>query len=100
MIAGSRGADGCEFDLEVDRECSPRVERLVMIDMMGLEEEPAQNSAAIAYATREAATFRCTGMQSQSIRKPPPCATESAGGLPGPSPSPSCYSSSAHYVPT
>ena len=41
MIAGSRGADGCEFDLEVDRECSPRVERLEMIDMMGLEEEPA-----------------------------------------------------------
>ena len=58
MIAGSRGADGCEFDLEVDLECSPRVERLEMIDMMGLEDEPAQNSAAIAYASREAATFR------------------------------------------
>ena len=58
MIAGSRGADGCEFDLEVDLECSPRVDRLDMIDMMGLEDEPAQNSAAIAYATREAATFR------------------------------------------
>ena len=42
MIAGSRGADGCEFDLEVDRECSPRVERL---EMMGLAEEPAQISA-------------------------------------------------------
>ena len=32
MIAGSRGADGCEFDREVDRECSPRVDSL---DMMG-----------------------------------------------------------------
>ena len=58
MSAGSRGADGFEFDLEVDLECSPRVDRLDMIDMMGLEDEPAQNSAAIAYATREAATFR------------------------------------------
>ena len=38
MSAGSRGADGCEFDLEVDRECSPRVERL---EMIGLAEEPA-----------------------------------------------------------
>ena len=38
MIAGSRGADGCEFDLEVDLECSPRVGRLDMIDMMGFEE--------------------------------------------------------------
>ena len=55
MIAGSRGADGCEFDLELDLECSPRVKRLEMIDMMGLEDEPAQNSAAIAYATREIA---------------------------------------------
>ena len=33
MIAGSRGADGCEFDLEVDRECSPRVARLEMADL-------------------------------------------------------------------
>ena len=55
MIAGSRGADGCEFDLEVDRECSPRVEGR---GRMGLVEEPAQNSAAIACATSEAATFR------------------------------------------
>ena len=48
MIAGSRGADGCEFDLEVDRECSPRVERLELtVDMMGLAEEPVQHSAAI-----------------------------------------------------
>ena len=59
MIAGSRGEDGCEFDLEVDRECSPRVERPeVTADMMGLAEEPAQNSAAIADETREAVTFR------------------------------------------
>ena len=38
-IAGSRGADGCEFDLEVNRECSPRVERL---EMMGLAEVPGR----------------------------------------------------------
>ena len=55
MIAGSRGADGCEFDREVDRECSPRVDSL---DRMGLVEEPARNSAAIAGATGAAATFR------------------------------------------
>ena len=42
------GAYGCEFDLEVDRECSPRVERLELtVDMMGLAEEPVQHSAAI-----------------------------------------------------
>ena len=59
MIAGSRGEDGCDFDLEVDRECSPRVGGLeVTVDMMGLAEEPAQNSAAIACATSEAVTFR------------------------------------------
>ena len=33
MIAGSRGTDGCVFDREVDRECSPRVDSL---DMMGV----------------------------------------------------------------
>ena len=27
MIAGSRGADGCEFDLEVDLECSKETNR-------------------------------------------------------------------------
>ena len=43
MIAGSRGADGCEFDREVDRECSPRVDSL---DMMGSVDEPVRNSAA------------------------------------------------------
>ena len=32
MSAGSRGAGGCEFDLEVDLECSPRVEGQEMID--------------------------------------------------------------------
>ena len=64
MIAGSRGADGCEFDLEVDRECSPRVESL---GRMGLVEEPAQNSAAIADKTREASTFRF-GEQTRSAR--------------------------------
>ena len=55
MIAGSRGTDGCVFDREVDRECSPRVDSL---DMMGSVDEPARNSAAIADATGEAATFR------------------------------------------
>ena len=55
MIAGSRGADGCEFDLEVDRECSPRVDSL---DMMGSVDEPVRNSAAIVDATGEAATSR------------------------------------------
>ena len=55
MIAGSRGADGCEFDREVDRECSPRVDNLVV---MGSVDEPARNSAAIADATGAAATFR------------------------------------------
>ena len=55
MVAGSRGADGCEFDREVDRECSPRVDSL---DMMGSVDEPARNSAAIADATGEAVTVR------------------------------------------
>ena len=55
MIAGSRGADGCEFDREVDRECSPRVDNLVV---MGSVDEPARNSAAIADATGAASTFR------------------------------------------
>ena len=54
VIAGSRGTDGCVFDREVDRECSPRVDSL---DMMGSVDEPARNSAAIADATGEAATF-------------------------------------------
>ena len=56
MIAGSRGADGCEFDREVDRECSPRVDSLDMMGSVELVEEPAQNSAAIACATSEAVT--------------------------------------------
>ena len=55
MIAGSRGTDGCVFDREVDRECSPRVDSL---DMMGSVDEPARNSAAIADATGAASTFR------------------------------------------
>ena len=55
MIACSRGADGCEFDREVDRECSPRVDSL---DMVGSVDEPARNSAAIADATGAASTFR------------------------------------------
>ena len=55
MIAGSRGADGCEFDREVDREYSPRVDSL---DTMGSVDAPARNSAAIADATGAAATFR------------------------------------------
>ena len=63
MVAGSRGADGCEFDREVDRECSPRVEgadgcefdrevdrecspRVDSLDMMGSVDEPVRNSAA------------------------------------------------------
>ena len=47
MIAGSRGTDGCVFDREVDRECSPRVDSLDMMGSVELVEEPAQNSAAI-----------------------------------------------------
>ena len=54
MIAGSRGTDGCVFDREVDRECSPRVDSLDMMGSVELVEEPAQNSAAIACATSEA----------------------------------------------
>ena len=59
MIAGSsRGTDGCVFDREVDRECSPRVDSLDVMGSVELVEEPAQNSAAIACATSEAVTFR------------------------------------------
>ena len=34
MIAGSRSAGGCEFDLAVDREGSPRVERIEMVGLV------------------------------------------------------------------
>ena len=60
MIAGSRGADGCEFDREVDRECGRRVDSLVMVDSV---EEPVRNSAAIADATGEAAVASLGAMR-------------------------------------
>ena len=36
MVAGSRSAGGCEFDLAVDREGSPRVERIEMAGLVGV----------------------------------------------------------------
>ena len=85
MIAGSRGADGCEFDREVDRECSPRVDSL---DMMGSVDEPARNSAAIADATGEAATFRFSGgkTRSRDQRMPEQGRAGRGGGCRAPSP--------------
>ena len=69
MIAGSNGANDFAFDLGIGLRGGPSLEGLEMIvEKTDEAEKPAQNSAALERATREAATFRCSGIKTRSAR--------------------------------